>query len=170
MADFNHDFFNYADRMEAHMRDRFDAMNRSFEEAARQQREEQQRLIANDPNAVVTTNTYSKSVTRHYNGDADCGEEIIVERDTKTGTEVKTHSRRIGERSIQVTTTKNLNSGDEVCTTSRHNLPEWETKEFDQQWNALEDDHIVPHRAVLHDHHFHHHPRAAPHQLKDKQH
>jgi hypothetical protein len=159
MSVFNHDFFNYADRLEAHMRDRFDAMNRYFEEA---------RQRASDPNAVATS-TYSKSVTRHYNSDGDCGEEIVVERDTKSGTEVKTHSRRIGERSMQVATTTNLSTGDKVSTTTRHNLAENDTADFDKQWSALEDAHILPHRAVLHDHHNHHHSRA-PHQLQDKQH
>lgn len=159
------DYYDYSHRMEEHMRDRFEAMNRVFDDARR----EHERLLREaeyNPDLKVTTNTYSKTVTRSYNSDGNCGEEIVVERDTKTGKEVKTHSRRIGDRAVQTTTTRDLVNGDTVETTSRRNLLEADMHEFDREWATADVEYIEPTRHILQDHHHHHH--QTPHLLQER--
>ena len=143
------DFLNYFDNIEAHMRDRFNAMNAAFDSALQ-------------GSANPGTQSYSKTVTRNYNSaDGGCGEEVIVERDTESNKEIKTRSRRIGDRAVQEVTTKDLATGHEVVSVARHNMHEADDASFNDAWNAVEHKHIAPARGALRHHDHHHHGQVA---------
>lgn len=154
------DFFDYFDRLESHMRQRFDAMNAEFDRVMR---------ASSAAPSDGTTHSYSKSVTRSYNSaDGGCGEEVVVERDSQAGKEVKTHSRRIGDRAVQHVTTKDLATGAATSSVTRHNLQEADDAAFDQEWAAAESKYIAPtRRGLLGNHHLHHHGDNAA-QIEDK--
>lgn len=148
------DFMDYFDRMHAAMQARFDAMNREFERA----------MAA--PAAEGTT-TYSKTVSRSYSGPGNCGEETIVERDSAKGKEVRTHTRRIGDRSIQQVESKDLKTGQVEKSALRKALQESDDAAFDEEWAKMEKQYLPPARHLLHGSHDHGHHHSQP-QLQDK--
>lgn len=147
------DFMDYFDRMHAAMQARFDAMNKEFE-----------RVMAQPP--AEGTSTYSKTVTRSYSGPGKCGEETIVERDSEKGKEVRTHTRRIGDRSLQETETKDLKTGKVEKSLLRKQLQESDDAAFNADWSKAEKEFLPPTRQLLH--HSHDHGHLEPKQLTEK--
>lgn len=147
------DFMDYFDRMHDAMQARFDKMNREFE-----------RVMAQPPADGATT--YSKTVTRSYSGPGNCGEETTVERDSEKGKEVRTHTRRIGDRSIQETESRDLKSGHVEKTLLRKQLQETDDAAFNEEWAKAEKEFLPPARKLIHEGHERGHHDAK--QLKDK--
>jgi len=147
------DFMNYFDGMHAAMQTRFDAMNRAFER------------VMQAPPPPEGSSTYSKTVTRSYSGPGNCGEEHVVERDSEKGMEVRTRTRRIGDRSIQETETKDLATGKVEKSVLRQKLLEGDQPKFDEEWSKVDKDYMPHTRHLLHHGHDDVH---APKQLQEK--
>ena len=149
---------DYFDRMEAAMEARFSAMNEQFESAMRN--------AAAQGDGNGNTQHYTKTVSRTFNGAGNCGEETIVERDSRQNKEVTSVTRRIGDKSIQHVQSKDLASGDVQHSINRRQLAPEDDEKFNADWAQVEKNYLPASRGLLHASHDHHH--AAAKQLEDR--
>jgi hypothetical protein len=147
--------------IEALMRERFEALNDEFDEHIKRASAEPVK-----PNGNIAPHHYSRSVTRSFNSAGSCGEETIVEQDSQTGKEVKTVTRRIGDRSVQRVDARDIASGAVETSIRRHRLQPDEDAAFDAEWAQVEAEHLPAARGLIHDGHRHHHSAAK--QLEDR--
>ena len=80
---------------------------------------------------------YHKKTSAVYNIHSQCGEERGHCVDGIVGKEEVTVTRRVGERSATFSQTRDLRTGQEVASRSRHLLREEEEDQFEQEWMAL---------------------------------
>jgi hypothetical protein len=130
------------EEMEALMDERFSRMNADFDRAMK---------AFSKANGAKDASHYSKSVVRSFNGEGNCGEETVVERDAESGKEVTTHIRRLGDRAMQTISTKDLKSGTTAtdATVTRKNMDAGEDAAFEKEWAEAEKKFIAPTRGSV---------------------